>query len=602
MLATLRNGLTLASAVALIVGMFLIYNTMSISVVQRRREIGTIRALGAMSKDVLLLFILEAVLLGIVGSSLGVVGGIGLARIMLRGVERTVSDMFVPVSASELEFSRALLFGALLSGIAVTTLAAAIPARYAARQSPLETLRTGAVVRAEPPGWRPMRSDVGALALLPLAGTLLALPPFHGLSALGSCLCLTVAAALLSPRLVQLTRSAGRALLGERGRIELRLAAENLPRNIVRTSATVSALMVGVAMATSFAVFVGSFETSTLDWVDQTLPADLWISSASRMGGGGAGLPMASDLAAPLAAVAGVEAVERVRMDDIEYRGIPVKIVAAEMAAASPRIRMLMLEGRQEDALDGMRAGAVVVAENFSRRFHVHRGDRIALAVKSGTRWFDVSGVIVDYTSDTGMIMMDRKTYVDGWGDDRVDTYKLYLAKGADSESVRHAINRDYADRYDLFVLTNREFREEIVGMLDRAFAVIHVLEAIAIIVSVLGVLNSLLANVLDRIREIGVLRALGMLRDQVVSMVVFEGCLLGVAGITGGVVLGLAIGHVLLAYVNVEQTGWYLPYRPSWSAVAEIAVLIGTGSALAGWYPARHAARLVIAEALGYE
>jgi putative ABC transport system permease protein len=602
MLATLRNGLTLASAVALIVGMFLIYNTMSISVVQRRREIGTIRALGAMRNDVLLLFILEAVLLGIVGAVLGVVAGIGLARVMLRGVERTVSDMFVPLSASELQVSRPLLFGAVSASVIVTVLAAAIPARQAARQSPIETLRTGAVVRMDRIGRPPMKSDIAALALLAAAWIALYLPPFHGLSGLGSCVALTIAAALLSPRVVQLTYSITRFLMREHARVEMRIAADNLPRNIVRTSATVSALMVSVSMATSFAVFVGSFETSTLDWVDQTLPADLWISSASRLAGGGTGLPMASDLSGRFAAVSGVATVERVRMADIEYRGVPVKVVAAELPAASPRIRMLMLEGEETGALKELRAGAVVVAENFSRRFGVHRGDRVALPVKGGTRWFDVAGVIVDYTSDTGMIMMDRRTYVDGWGDDRVDTYKLYLEKGADSGAVRRAINREYADQYDLFVLTNREFRDEVVAMLDQAFAVVHLLEAVAIVVSVLGVLNSLLANVLDRIREIGVLRAVGMRRDQVVTMVVFEGCLVGAAGIVGGVVLGLSIGHVLLGYVNVEQTGWYLPYRPSWSTVAEIAALIGAGSALAGWYPARHAARLVIAEALGYE
>jgi putative ABC transport system permease protein len=129
-----------------------------------------------------------------------------------------------------------------------------------------------------------------------------------------------------------------------------------------------------------------------------------------------------------------------------------------------------------------------------------------------------------------------------------------------------------------------------------------HVLEAVAIVISVLGVVNALLASVLDRTREIGVLRAIGMLRRQVVAMVVFEGSLIGATGIAGGIVLGLGIGHVLLAYVNVAQTGWYLPFRPSWAGVLEIAALVGLGSAAAGWYPARHAARLIVAEALGYE
>jgi putative ABC transport system permease protein len=243
-----------------------------------------------------------------------------------------------------------------------------------------------------------------------------------------------------------------------------------------------------------------------------------------------------------------------------------------------------------------------VVAENFARRFDVHRGGRVALSTKSGERWFDVAGVIVDYTADTGMLMMDRGTYTTDFADDRVDTYKLYLAKGTDPEPTRRAINERFADRYDLFVLTNHEFRDEIIAMLDQAFAVMHLLEAVAIVISVLGVVNAMLANVLDRVRELGILRAVGMLRRQVVRMVIWEGWLVGVMGIVGGVALGLVIGQVLLGYINVTQTGWYLPYRPSFRGIAETALLVAAGSALASYYPASNAARLAITEALACE
>ena len=138
--------------------------------------------------------------------------------------------------------------------------------------------------------------------------------------------------------------------------------------------------------------------------------------------------------------------------------------------------------------------------------------------------------------------------------------------------------------------------------MLDQTFALMHVLEAIAIVISVLGVLNALLANVLDRVRELAVMRAVGMLRRQVRTMVVAEGLFVGAIGAAAGVLLGLAVGYILLGYLNVAQTGWYLPYRPSWSAVIETALLVVAGSTLAGWYPASKAAALVVADALEYE
>jgi len=604
MLGSLRHGLTMASLVALVVGMFLIYNTMSISVVQRRREIGTLRALGATRRDVVLLFTLEGALLGLVGSTFGVVIGLGLAHVMLDGMAQTVSEMFMPVSTQRLHVSRSLLVEMGALGVLATTIAAAFPARQAARSTAAQTLRTGAQVPLVRPATRLVPSDVVAVALLIAAWLLLRVGPIRGVAvgASGSCLALVSAAALLSPRLVLLAHRIAGAMLRGSANVEARIANENLPRSLARTSTTVSALMVGVAMATSFAAFVGSFESSTIDWVDQTLPADLWITSASRLAGGGASLPMASELSKPLSRLPGVDVVERVRMDDIEYRSFPVKLVASEMAAAASRIHLIMLEGTQDEALQKMKEGGIVVAENFSRRFGVHRGDRIALSGKNGPHMFEVCGVIIDYTSDTGMVMLDRATYADVWGDDRVDTYKLYLKPGSDAEALRREINRRFSDQYDLFVLTNREFRDEVISMLDQAFAVMHVLEAVAIVISVLGVVNALLANVLDRIRELAVLRAVGMLRRQVAKMVVFEGGLFGIVGVLGGVLLGLAIGHVLLRYINVVQTGWYLPYRPSWTSIAEIALLVGTGSALSGWYPARYAARLIIAEALEYE
>jgi putative ABC transport system permease protein len=594
----------MASLVALLVGMFLIYNTTSINVVQRRREIGTLRALGATRRDVLFLLTLEGVVLGVAGSTLGLVFGVGLARVMLDGMQRTVTEMFLPVARATVDANRMLLGGAWALGVVATKVAAIFPAWSATRTSPIETLRSGSLVRVEPPRRRAAAADLAAVAMIGAAAALLRLGPIADLpvGAFAACLALVVAGALACPRLVQLVHGLARLVLRSRGGVEARLANENLPRDIGRTSATAAALMVGVAMATAFAGFVGSFESSTVDWVNQTLPADLWITSAARIAGGGASLPLSDELVAPLAAIRGVEHVERIRVIDLDYRGFPIKLVASDIAQARARIRLLMLEGTQDAAIRTLEAGGVVVAENFSRRFGVHLGDRITLATPKGPRGFDVGGVIVDYTSDTGVLMLDRPAYVDAWGDDRVDTYKLYLARGADPEPARRVIDAELGERYDLFVLTNREFRDEVISMLDQAFAVMHVLEGIAIVVSVLGVVNALLANVIERVRELAILRAVGMRRAQIARIVVVEGFLVGVVGVVGGVGLGLAIGHVLLGYINLAQTGWYLPFRPSWWSIAETALLVVAGATVSGWYPARHASRLVIAEALEYE
>ena len=604
MLSSLRSGLTMASLVALLVGMFLVHNTMSISIVQRRREIGILRALGATRRDVLTLFTLEGFLLGVVGAAFGAALGIALALLLLGGTTRSVTEMFLPVAAAHLHVDRPLVLGCCSVGVVATSLAAAFAALQAARSNPIETLRAGALLRAAPPPLRPGKAELLAGVFLVAAALLLRLPAAGGFPLWPSlaCVMLVFAAALLAPRLVGLVHFATTALLGRTGSVGARMANENLPRDIVRASTTAAALMVGVAMATSFAAFVGSFVGSMSDWVDQTLSADLWVTSGARVAGGGATLPISHDLNDPLAAMHDVERVERVRMADIAYKNFPIKLISSDFAALDGREHLIMLEGTQEGAVRKMHEGAVLVTENFSRRFGVHLGNRIALAAASGTRTFEVCGVVIDYTSDMGAVLLDSATYVDGWGDERVDTYKLYMRDGADPELTRRIINERFGDRYDLFVLTNHEFKQDVIAMLDQAFSEMHVLEAIAIVIAIMGIVNALLANVLDRVREVAVLRAVGMLRRQVRQMVIVEGFLLGVAGVLGGVALGVAIGHVLLDSINVAQTGWYLPYRPSWTVVVEIAALVVVSAALAGWYPARHAARLDIADGLGHE
>jgi len=574
--------------------------------VQRKREIGILRALGLTRSGVTRLLTLEGFLLSLVGSSLGVLLGLVLARLMLATVSRSVDELYQQVSATELRFDAPLLLGGFVLGVVAATLASALPARMAARPSPIETLRTSALMSVAPPTRKLTRYDGVALALLVPAFWLLRFPPVGDipLGAMAGAACLMLAGALLMPRLVQLVHGALQPLARRWFGLEAELANDNLPRDLARTATTAGALMVGVSMAMSFAVFTGSLTTSMLEWIDRSIPADLFVTSAARFSGV-KNVPMASSLGDELAKVPGVEIVERLRNIELDYRNVPVRLLSTDTSVYDERVQLIMLEGSHDEARQKLGEGAVVISENFARRFDLHRGDHVELAVKDGTRAFEVAGVDIDYTSDQGMLLMDRKFYVEHWGDEQVDTFKLYLAKGASAaalENARSTINRRHGERFDLFVLTNREFKTEVVGLLDQVFAVMRVLELVALIIAVLGVVNALFASVIDRLREIGVLRAVGMLRRQARKMIVVEGLLIGLCGVIGGTLVGSATGWVLLAHINVVQTGWFFPYRPAWLSVLETALLAIAVSGVAASYPARRAAALVIADALDYE
>jgi putative ABC transport system permease protein len=605
MLLGVRSGLTIASLLALLVGAFLIHNTMAISVVQRKREIGILRALGSTQGELVTLLTLEGGLLGAVGSLLGIGIGIGLSRGLLNATSQALNQTYLQLAATDVRIDPKVLVGGVALGTLAATLASALPARRAAHDKPAETLRTASVLQPAPYPNRASRNDLLAILLAAGSYPLLRVPPIWQLplGAFAAALTLLLAAALLLPRLVQLVERGLRPVMARWGSVEARLANQNLPRDLGRTAITASALMSGVALAVSFGIFTHSFATTLNEWVDQTLPGDLFITQAAAIGGTSMrNVPMADTLNDPLAAIPQVETVRRVRIVEMPYRGTMLKAVSTDIDVFLRHAKLSLLEGEQPEIVGALQHGGILVSENFSRHFHTHRGDRVELSTHDGTREFLVAGVFVDYTSDVGSVLIDRPTYVAAFRDSRVDTYELHLHKHQDAELVRRRVNAEFGVNHDLFVLTNHEFKAEVQQTTDQIFSLVRALELVALIVAVLGIVNAQLANVLDRVREIGVLRALGMLRRQVSRIVVIEATLVGCIGTLAGVLLGMALAVVLLDHVNLVQTGWYFPYHLSVSAILEVSALTVPAAALAGFYPAREAARLVVTDALEYE
>lgn len=604
MLSGLQLALTMGSLVALIVGLFLIYNTLSISVVQRRRELGILRALGTTRRQVRALFVFEGVVFGVVGSAVGVLLGTWLARGMLKTVTHTVNELYLQVAASDVEVDPALLVAGFVLGVGGSVLSAWVPAREATRVSPVETLRTGHVAPARPRVLGLGRIELYGLGLLAVGiGAVYVLPVAGGLpvGAFTAAIAITFGVAMWVPQtlrgLVALLRRLGIARLG----VEAQMANENVTRDLTRASVTAGALMVAVAMSIAFAGFLSSFRESTLRWVDRTVPADLFITGSHAFSGTQS-VPLTDVLAEPFAALEGVEAVERVRLHDFVYADTPVKLLSTDLSIFGTRAALTFLEGDPTQGLDAARAGGVLISENFARRFGSSAGASLTLSTPSGARLYRVEGVILDYTSDVGTVIMDRATYVRDWGDARVDTYKLYLRPGVDLEAVRARVMRGWGEKFDLFVLTNAEFKREIERILDQSFAVMSALELVALLIAVMGVVNAVLANVLDRVREIGVLRAVGMLRRQVRRMVMVEAGVLGLASAVAGVVAGLGLTWLLIDHIFVAQSAWHVPWALPWGTFARLVATVVIVATLAGWYPAREAASLEVSDALEYE
>jgi putative ABC transport system permease protein len=601
MVRSFQMGLNLGSGVALLVGVFLVYNTIAIGVVQRRREIGTLRALGASRPRVRMLFTLEALVLGGLGTALGLPLGVGLARGAIGWVSESISSLYVQVNARDVTVGPLALGLGVALGLLGSAFAALYPAMQASSVPPVEALRRDAAQGAGA-GASTLPGVLGVGCLLLVYPVSWLPPPVENLPVGGylAIFLVLMGTTLLAPRVLRLLwhvyRRPSEVVLGISGR----LAADNFARAPGRTAVPVSALAIGVAMAVCISGFVVSFQSSTHRWLDQAVPADLFITSAARTAGT-RNLPLPPELGEELAALPGVAQVDRVRVLPHDVLGLRAYVISLIPEVYEQYGRPLLLEGQLPTPEERL-AGRITISENLARRRGLEVGESFEMATPTGPRRYTVGAVIVDYTSDQGSVFLSREVYMAHFRDDRVDTFELYLADPAQLDAIRRAITARWGERYQLYVLSNADLRQEATALIDDAFAVTYAMEAVAVLLALLGVVNTLLAAVLDRTREIGLLRAVGAARSHILRLFVAEAAFIGLSGGLMGALAGLWMGVLVTEVVGGQATGWSFPYI----FPTQLAVLMASASTLcaivAGLYPARRAAALNVVEALAYE
>jgi putative ABC transport system permease protein len=361
-------------------------------------------------------------------------------------------------------------------------------------------------------------------------------------------------------------------------------------------------MIISLAAIFTIAAFVNSVRGSLLAWVDQMVTADLIVSSGARTAGP-KNVPLSEDPLPGLKSVPGVKIVDLYRLVRANYEGRPI-VVESFSAAESAAVRQLpMAQGSGAKTLRDLGTGAgVVVSESFQSKFGKRAGDAIELATPSGVVKLKIIGVYIDYSSDIGSVLIDRALYKKYWRDDLVDAFDLWLEPGADERAVMQKIKDDYGERYELFISTHRELREAVVKIMEQSFIVNYAVEIVAIVVAIFSVINTLLASVLDRTREIGVLRAIGATQAQIRRIVLLEAAWMGIAGGLLGLFAGTIMAYHHVVYNTKVLTGWtfqfYYPYDVAlFSVFAAVLLCLA-----AGYAPAKQAASTPIVSAIGYE
>jgi putative ABC transport system permease protein len=617
MIQAFRLNLLMLSLVGLLVGGFLIYNTLSFSVAQHRREIGILRAIGMTEPALAGLFLVEGAMFGMVGGVLGSILGLALADRLVLLVGRTVTDLYVAVSpGTNIAVDALPLFvRGLLLGTGFSLLGALGPSIEAARTEVVQALSAGGYDSAR--AIRISRHLWGGLALLGASAALSIVPPVGTVPVGGylSVLLLLIGFSFLAPLLIH--ACAGKSLFGGLDRWKTRpravlpfLAVQTAGRSPGRNGVTVSALMIGLAIMVGVVLMIQSFRKTVEVWVDQTVVADLIVAPggwpyAGHEGGRDVLIPRA--WADRIAQTPGVEAVDTYRDLRIELAGRPRSIVARDLALHAQRSRYLFTSGDSDAILrQAIARRGVVISEVLATALHLNDGDEIVLPTPAGEQTVPVTGVFYDYATDGGKIVMDRSLFREFWGEGGATVVPVYLDPDADPEAVKRRLEAQFPGfnrSSPIFtVIKNAELRREILAIFDRTFALTYVLEVIAVLVGVLGIVNTLLTAVLERQREFATLRAMGAGDGQVTGLVLWEALYLGMIGAILGVASGLCLALLLVRVINKQSFGWTVQLLVSFPVLAQ-AVALAMGAALvAGYWPARWVSRQVPAEGLRYE
>ena len=623
MLASFELNLSALSLISLLVGMFLIYNTIAASVVRRRVETGILRAVGATRLEVQCLFLAEALLFGVFGVVLGIAGGTLLARFLLgREIAKVISTLYLLVSVDRFYLTPLLVGSAFFFGLGSVLAAAWLPAREGAREDPVAALSLGLGLTRDKSRLHAGRWLLAGLLSLLVAGgcSWLALTTGPAWLGFGAAFFVLLGFAFTAPTVTNLgavgvvrwmrrkeseleipskqEARSGRSVLGT-GSALVSLASQNLGRSLHRNAIIVAALMAAIAMTVGISVMIHAFRRTVEIWIDRAIVADIFMTpEANETLGNGAFFP--ADTLQALRAMPEIRAVDTVREIGVNIR--------------NERVSMVVVQGEDRDRLAFVGGGAprkqaafheprnVLVSEPFAHRYHVREGDLLPIPTPDGTIEFRVAGVYYDYARDSGIIAITRQNFVRYWHDDRVASVAIYLKDPKQLEEVATAIRTRFNTKGEFLVYSNQAIRQRVFEIFGQTFRITGVLRGIAVVVAVIGIFLTLTTLVSERAREIGVLRAIGASRGQIQGIVLVESALIGLLSSALGLVAGLALSLVLTFVINKAFFGWTIQLAMPWVTVLTTPIWIILAAVVAGWLPAIRAGRTPIAGAVRAE
>ena len=576
MLDAYRLNLEALSLLALFVGIFLIYNTAMFAVVSRRRDAGILRSLGAKRCEIVAAFLTEILILGVIGGALGGLIGYFLTRFLTGLIGSSISNLYFFLRPEPPAWSNWILIMGVFLGFAASLLGGAVPLVELIRTDPVKAL-SGRVGSRE--NVRKARKSAVA-GLYVLAASLILLIPrkAHIYVSFAGIFGFVVGVSLLTGvALIHLT-PALKWTLYRLGNLPGKVAAGNIRQNLGRTGVAIAAFMVALSMSIGLGAMIGSFRQSLIWWMDTQIRAELYVGKLDE-----AEVP--EEFYEELRKIPGLGGVHPYRNVQVMYGDAPIYVSAVDASVLQRYTRFGWLEGGNEN-WEPVKRGGVIISESFSRRFAVQSGDTIVLQGIQGPADFRVGAIFYDYTTEHGLVMMDRSTFLHLFGDRTINNVGIFIDPDNPRREDLLRQVKEKAQERGLPVVTQTGLHANILEVFDTTFSITRSMRAIAIVVAFFGIAGALLTFFMERRREFGIYRALGFSTGQVAKLTLLEGLGMGMVSYLLSLVVGTLLAVLLIKVINLRSFNWTIFFHPAFEPYVLTAVTAIMASIGAAVYP----------------
>lgn len=600
MTSAFRMNLSALSMLALIVGLFLIYNSITFSVVQRRKLFGTLRCLGVTRAEIFRLVVFEAGIVGLIGALLGIGLGILLGRNTIQLVSQTINDIYFTTTVQDVRIPLESLLKGGVIGMVATILAAGFPALEAASIPP-QTALSRSILESKS---RLVVSLLafGGLITITLGVLIFQIPSSSLFLGFVGTTIVVIGFAMLSAismiGILKMTEPLVGRIWGFLGR----LASRNLRKSLSRTAVAMAALMVAVAVTIGINLMIDSFRNTVAIWLKETLQGDVYIIAPSFVSSSSQ-TPIEPQVVTKVIDWPGVERVDLLRTINI---GTPSGYIILS-GTSNPDIGQervyLSRYLPMNEIWPAMQAGGILITETLARKISTNlQVSELILPTPVGEKSFPVLGVYHDYSSSEGGVMMALNIYRDIWQDDTVTAIGLRLKPGINADEITQELTEGLGVEQKVLIRPNQELRSDVMDVFDRTFAITSALRILATIVAFIGILSTLLLLQLEKQREVGILRALGLTGKQLWRLTMLETGLMGLSAGILALPTGFAITLILIRVLNLRSFGWSIQLLAKPEVFLQAIGLALLAALFAGIYPAFRLSRMITSEAVRYE